>query len=518
MTEAVSEGPARADPIHARVVVLDTNMSGGKGDFSESWVRGLAGRLGGQGVELWVPQVVLWEWAEHAAATQEGVLPGLRKLDRLNISGLPAAPTKTLTTPEIAAAIEANLQAMPNVEVVPVGGESAIAALKDQVLLTGPGDRKEGVKTGAADSALVRDSVERIGRHRLGELAILSANVTDMRKTLGAIPGGPGVGVFAAEKVLMDGLASSRAEWRQDAERRRDSAEVLGLLAQHFRSEEQELLAGNDGHGMPTESWATDLITDIGLAGLPGDARAQFEQITSVQVHPNTHVVGISGVDTDHSETEDVRYATFDLIVDTVVQIEGYTVDGRDGSIYPGSDDVNTLLEVGCVAELRGTDVVDVRQVDTAVASDLDLEFSDELDAQDWLVDYLCALTSTRVRDAPDAGYGRLPARSTLVTPSGQVVASVHFEEPSPDASAGNGAVWAASFAVGPGEDAVMLAGIECLYDASAEVWMGEDESYRLDSPYRLNPGGAGFVKVLAQVADAAAAAELIALQEDTDE
>lgn len=493
-------------------------MSGDKGDFSASWVRGLAGRLTGQGVELWVPQVVVWEWAEHAATTQEGLLAGLRKLDRLNISEMPAAPAKTLTTPEIAAAIEASLQAMPNVEVVPVHGESAISALKDQILRTGPGTRKDGVKTGAADSALVRDSIKHIGRHRLGELAILSANAKDMRKTLGTIPGGPGVSVFADEKILMDGLASSRAEWRQDAERRRDSAEVLGLLVQHFQREEQDLYDGNDGHGLPTESWATNLVTDVGLAGLPTDPRAQFEQVTSVQVHPTSHVVGISGVSIDNSETANIRYASFDLILDTFVQIEGFTVDARDGSISPSNDDVDTLLEVGCVAELRGTEVVDVRQVDKAVASTLDLEFGDESDAQDWLVDYLCALTNTRVRDEPEAGYGRLPTHRTLVTSSGQVVASVHFENPSP-ASAADGAVWAASFAVGPNDDEVMLGRIKCLYDASADVWLGEDDGFlHVAPPYRLSPSGAGFVEVLAEVAYAAAAAELTALQEDTNE
>lgn len=323
MTEGAPEEPAEADPVHARFVVLDTNMSGHKGEFDALWVQGLAARLAAQGVQLWVPQVVTWEWADHAAATQAEVLPALRRLDRLNIPEMPVAPTKTLTRPEIASAIEETLRRMPNVEVVPVHGGSAIQALKDQILLTGPGARKDGVKTGAADSALVRDSTEHIGRHRVGELAFLSSNKGDIYKTLGTIPGGRDVSVFGNEKALMDGLASFHAERKQEAEQRRENAEVHSAIVEYFREAEQDLHDSDDGHGVPAESWATRLVADIGLSGLPSDPGAQFDQVTAVQVHPNSHVVGISGVSVDESKTGDIRYASFDLILDTVIQVEG---------------------------------------------------------------------------------------------------------------------------------------------------------------------------------------------------
>lgn len=518
MPEVTPEEPAGADPVHARFVVLDTNMSGHKGEFDASWVQGLAARLAAQGVQLWVPQVVTWEWADHAAATQAEVLPGLRRLDRLDIPGMPGPPTKTLTRTEIASAIEETLRRMSNVEVVPVHGGSAIQALKDQILLTGPGARKDGVKTGAADSALVRDSTEHIGRHRVGELAFLSSNKPDIYKTLGTIAGCQDVKVFGNEKALMDGLASSRAERKQEAEQRLENAEVRSAIVKHFRDAEQDLHDSDDGHGVPAESWATRLVAEIDLSGLPSNPGAQFDQVTDVQVHPNSHVAGISGVSVDESETENIRYASFDLILDTVVQVEGYTVDNRDGSIFSGNDEVDALLQIGCVAELRGTEVVNVRQVDQAIDADLDLNFGDETDAQEWLAEYLSELTGTRVQDDPAVGAGGVPARKTLVTAAGQLVASIHFEHPHPDSAAGDGAVWSASFAVGPDEELVIAGGIECLYDSSAEMSLGDGDVIHMFPPYRLSPDGASFIELLAKVADAAVAAELAAVQPETDE
>lgn len=518
MPEVTPEEPAGADPVHARFVVLDTNMSGHKGEFDASWVKGLAARLAAQGVQLWVPQVVTWEWADHAAATQAEVLPGLRRLDRLGIPGMPGPPTKTLTRTEIASAIEETLRRMSNVEVVPVHGGSAIQALKDQILLTGPGVRKDGVKTGAADSALVRDSTEHIGRHRVGELAFLSSNKPDIYKTLDTIAGCQDVKVFGNEKALMDGLASSRAERKQEAEQRLENAEVRSAIVKHFRDAEQDLHDSDDGHGVPAESWATRLVAEIDLSGLPSNPGAQFDQVTDVQVHPNSHVAGISGVSVDESETENIRYASFDLILDTVVQVEGYTVDNRDGSIFSGNDEVDALLQIGCVAELRGTEVVNVRQVDRAIVADLDLNFGDETDAQEWLAEYLSELTGTRVQDDPTVGAGGLPARKTLVTAAGQLVASIHFEHPHPDSAAGDGAVWSASFAVGPDEELVIAGGIECLYDSSAEMPLGDGDVIQMFPPYRLSPDGASFIELLAEVADAAVAAELAAVQPETDE
>ncbi|WP_285185303.1 hypothetical protein [Rhodococcus sp. MEB041] len=485
-----------------------------KGNFDASWVEKLAARLAPFGVTLWVPQIVVWEWAEHAAAAQNEVLPTLRALDRLDIPGMATGPW--LTAPEISDRIEARLRAMPNVEVVPAHGPSAVQAIKDQVLQTGPGTRKSKVKTGAADSALVRDAVEHLGGRRLGELAILSGNSGDMRKTLDTIPRGNTVEVFTNEPALINGLKSFRAALqRQETERRQEDVKVRNSIVEHFQREEQELRDDDDGHGVPTESWVTELVTDLGLEALPTYNRGQFDQVTSVQVHPNSHVVGISGVSIDDSEAGSTRYAAFDLTLETVVQIEGYTLDG-DGSIVMGSDEVDTLLEVGCVAELDGSEVVGVRQVEKAIASDMVLDFGDEGDARDWLADYVCAATNAQIKDEPFV-WGNLPEQKTLVTPTGEVVASIYFEEPHHDDRA-DGSVWTATFCLGPANDPLVVGAIDCIHDVSAQVPTGDGDYYDMYPAYRLRPDGPDLIRLLNDVADAVVEAEIDISREDPDE
>ncbi|MBB4982520.1 hypothetical protein [Streptomyces nymphaeiformis] len=56
-----------------------------------------------------------------------------------------------------------NLAAVPGITLVKLTGDSAIEGLRDQILQTGPGRRKDGVKTGASDSAWLRDVLRKAG-------------------------------------------------------------------------------------------------------------------------------------------------------------------------------------------------------------------------------------------------------------------------------------------------------------------------------------------------------------------
>lgn len=72
--------------------------------------------------------------------------------------------------------------AVPNVKVLLMSGDAAVAWLRDQILGTGPGTRKSGVKTGGVDSSFVRDALARVGDDP-SKLVFVSGNAGDLNKT-----------------------------------------------------------------------------------------------------------------------------------------------------------------------------------------------------------------------------------------------------------------------------------------------------------------------------------------------
>jgi hypothetical protein len=150
-----------------KAVVLDANAYGhARPDLDQlgRWAQ----RLAGMGVETWVPEPVAWEWAEHLARDWQ-VLKGAASNERkrLQSAGLEVpAPAGYATRDDVIAAVLENLAKMPNVKVIKLTGRSAIEGLKDQVLLRRPAklkgaeDLAKATKTGASDSAWLRDVLE----------------------------------------------------------------------------------------------------------------------------------------------------------------------------------------------------------------------------------------------------------------------------------------------------------------------------------------------------------------------
>ncbi|MFI2315196.1 hypothetical protein [Streptomyces sp. CB00072] len=131
-------------------------------------------------IETWVPEPVAWEWAEHLVRDWEFVNSGTRNQRRqLQSAGLEVpAPTGYASRDDVIAAVLANLAAIPDVRVISLTGRSAVEGLKDQILLRPPAktkggsgqrppaktkegsDRTKGIKTGASDSAWLRDVLQ----------------------------------------------------------------------------------------------------------------------------------------------------------------------------------------------------------------------------------------------------------------------------------------------------------------------------------------------------------------------
>ncbi|MCX4691798.1 hypothetical protein [Streptomyces sp. NBC_01408] len=152
-------------PGSLRAVVLDTNAFG-KGLPDLEHLRHLSDLAARVGIETWVPEPVAWEWAEHLAREVEvfrrAVSPVFRAMKRGGLKGkpptLPAGGEK-----EVIEEFLFELSGVPGVAVVWLTGDSAINGLRDQILQTGAGRRKDGVKTGASDSAWLRDVLAKAG-------------------------------------------------------------------------------------------------------------------------------------------------------------------------------------------------------------------------------------------------------------------------------------------------------------------------------------------------------------------
>lgn len=160
MTETTYEQPpAWVEKI--RAIGIDTNAIG-RGEYNESQLRELARQSNEHGgIELWIAEPVVWEWAEHLHRTRTEF-----NKQRTNLKGagieVAAQPAELLESLKFVE--QAVLGLGENVKIVPIG-PVAVEALKDQVLVRDPGERvlrnpgaksSRHLKTGAADSAIYR--------------------------------------------------------------------------------------------------------------------------------------------------------------------------------------------------------------------------------------------------------------------------------------------------------------------------------------------------------------------------
>jgi len=133
------------------VVVLDTN-SMPHAQFSRSALERLR-QLAGEDAAIVVPEVVLWEWAEHAHSENVALEEAVKSL-RVDqgVIGRPILHPGP-SAEEIVSRIESALLGMATVWYP--NHETWRAALRDQVLQVGSGETKADVKTGAADAVVL---------------------------------------------------------------------------------------------------------------------------------------------------------------------------------------------------------------------------------------------------------------------------------------------------------------------------------------------------------------------------
>jgi hypothetical protein len=168
-----------------KAIVLDTNSMGNKHlnlDILAEWAQ----RCQDNDLELWVPEVVLAEWAEHAAEqftlARDAAGDARRWLRHIGIES--TWPVEDPT--DVIEHVLTEVRAIPGVTVIPMHPEDAKEAVLDQILLRSPGERRNKVKTGAADSAWIR-SVYRMADGDVDGLLVISGdtNAIHLCKRLG---------------------------------------------------------------------------------------------------------------------------------------------------------------------------------------------------------------------------------------------------------------------------------------------------------------------------------------------
>jgi hypothetical protein len=110
-------------------------------------------------LEVWLPEPVVWELAEHAASAWTEFDAIARKASKaLTNAGIEVQTRSAHTTrEEVISKVESEIRALgPSLRVLKLDGDVAIEALKDQVLQRKPAKVRDKVKTGASDSAWLR--------------------------------------------------------------------------------------------------------------------------------------------------------------------------------------------------------------------------------------------------------------------------------------------------------------------------------------------------------------------------
>ncbi|MDR2294700.1 MAG: hypothetical protein LBE05_05800 [Microbacterium sp.] len=133
------------------IVILDTNALP-HGHYNERFFQQILD-VAGHGAILVVPEVVIWEWAEHAHSALRTLAEQLKhhRVDQLLAPRLSVPDVPSVE--ELVESIESAIQWRAKIWSPPPGEWRS--AVRQQVLQTGNGERKQEVKTGAADAIVL---------------------------------------------------------------------------------------------------------------------------------------------------------------------------------------------------------------------------------------------------------------------------------------------------------------------------------------------------------------------------
>jgi hypothetical protein len=457
----------------AKAAVLDASFVD-KGRLNIGGIERLAAGLGARSAELWIPEVVLLEFAVHA---WEDLKLQLQIHKRLRQAGL--AEGQPLTDPgssQIAGKLLKIITGIPNVILVGLNGESAAAGLRDQILGTGPGSVKAGVRTGAADSAWVRGVLDR-ANHELRSVVFLSRNEEDVVKTALAIGHARSdIQIWKrsgakAEQEMLDKFFG-RAAPREPVETI-DRLTVLRVITQALQSECEAARKLHDQHG-PPPAWIDVDEVNIGVNHDWGDD----DEIASMmdpeaEVEPGAELIDVA-VTNFYAADEDgigvmVDY-TVRLLAD--VRVEGQKINNDGDGYWDWVVLRDRLLTVPYTAMLRNGVLADVSQTDAATNDTASPRFDDNFDSFEWL--YTEELSSWQhITIHPHVEDGSLPKTFELRAPDGRI----EIAELNPPADLTED--WTLEFEK-------TGASINSTYDPTARAALGRQDSFEVFPPVSL--------------------------------
>lgn len=208
------------------LLVLDANAVG-RGQYSAKGLRAWLNAVGEDG-QVVIPEVVVWEWAEHAHAAHAELQ---RQLEGFRVEPSIYPTPALVEAGPVDEVVKQILVELPrSVDVWSPSSGDWRQALKNQVLQVGNGERKNGVKTGAADSIVLTCVQTQVDSREEAQPVFLATNDKGLREACRREFG---------DEVLLVGT----------------TFDLLKKL-NSFRPAEEELI-------LPTQEAISDLVRDL---------------------------------------------------------------------------------------------------------------------------------------------------------------------------------------------------------------------------------------------------------------
>jgi hypothetical protein len=462
-----SEGIAAPPPIAA---VLDTSYYDG-GHFNWAKIQQLARALALRGAELWIPRQVILEWAVHARGTLTDLLQARKRLLKAGVVDLPEVQRRESS--EIAEDLTHLCESTPNVVVLDMSGDAAIAGIRDQILGLGAGKGKPGLRTGASDSSWVRDALTKAADEPR-RIVFISKNAKDILATTTQI-GHKNDVVQIWSRGDDEGLF--KRYFPPPPPSPPSPISPLDALRIITTTLENDFQTGdNDRHGPPPE-WID--VPDVAIGDAPEDRRETADLIDPyAEMEPLAILIDVRDVTVDRDGSNVAVSYTVRLLAD--VRVEGRAINSDGDTIHDWHMQRDRLLAVPFVAKLVDGSLHEAYQNDTADNYPAIERFSDSYDAAAWL--YHEELTEWRhitVQVDPEAAeIAGAPQHFELHGPYGQTeTAEITVDD----------SEWTMEFE----RTGVSIHAFE---DPESRVWLGKEEgSYDLRPPVTLRSKLPGF-------------------------
>ncbi|MDG5768377.1 MULTISPECIES: hypothetical protein [Mycolicibacterium] len=437
--------------------ILDASVYD-KGEFRVQRVTRLAELLAKRGVQLFIPQQIVFEWAAHAK-------PGIVTLKNAYKAALGAGLVKPRLLPstdalEIAKKIARVCSNIPNVTVLSMSGDAAVAGIRDQILGTGPGSLESKVRTGASDSSWVRDALAQVEGPQ--QIVFVTCNGRDVLATTQAI------GHPDSEVRIWNGNRDSFDQHfpypEPHPQPRIDAHTAQRSIAGYLLAEYAASVAADDRSGPPPE-WIS--VVDVGVGSDDRATRRDIEDLLEPEatMEPLAQLIDVSGVTVEADGEDTLVYYTLRLLAD--VRVEGRVFDNDGNALIEAITMYDRVLRVPFTAVLKDDQLLGIEQIGPAENFPGDVRFADTYDAFQWLLyEELADWQFITVSERRNDGGLRLTG------PEGQSEVAELLGHISED--------WELSFDE-------TGASIKAAYDPDSRVWLGRHDSFDIYPPVGLS-------------------------------